>query len=163
MFCGPLEEIVRRFFDEPFETLCGLTTLPVLAHDVGHQVFLHVDALAAGDAVSRFGTVDDKEAIRLLVDQHVLQLREFEGGVAAVAEGQQGLWRILHDDVHHSGFVVPDDHRADEDGQTVVARCLEARQGGNGRLNGALHVLSRPFRLDVGRLAVLNLKHRPRV
>ena len=163
VFRGPLEEIVRRFLNQALETLCGLTTLAVLAHDVGHEVFLHVDALAAGDAVGRLGTVDDEQAVRLLVDQHVLQLREFEGGIAAVAEGQQGLGRVLDDDVHHPRFVVPDDHRTHEDGQAVIASRLETRQGGNGGLDGALHVLSRPFRLDVGRLAVLDLKHRPGV
>ena len=89
------------------------------------EVFLHVDTLAAGDAVRRLGTVDDKQAMRLLVDQHVLQLREFEGGIAAVAEGKQGLRRIFDDDVDHPGFVVPDDHRADEDGQAVIAGVLK--------------------------------------
>ena len=34
VFRGPLEEVVRCFFDEPLETLSRLATLAVLAHDV---------------------------------------------------------------------------------------------------------------------------------
>ena len=91
VFGGSLEKIVSSFLDEPFKTLSGLTTLPVLAHDVGDKVFLHVNSLARGDAVGSFCSVDDEQSVRLFVDEH-----------------------FFNDDVDHAAFVVANDDRADK-------------------------------------------------
>ena len=75
VFSGTLEEIMRCFFDQSFETLSGLTTLSVFPHDVGNKVFLDMDAFSRCDSKGCFTAVNDKQAIRFLVDQHVFKLR----------------------------------------------------------------------------------------
>ena len=74
VFCGTLEEIMGCFFDQSLEPLSGLTTLTVFSHDVGYKVFLDMDALPRCDAKGCFTAVNDKQAIRFLIDQHVFKL-----------------------------------------------------------------------------------------
>ena len=114
VLCGPLEKVVSSFFDEPFKTLSGLTTLPVLAHDVGDKVFLHVNSLARGDAIGCFCSVDDEQAVRFFVDQHFFELCQFKPRIAAVPERNQRLGWVLNDDVDHAAFVVANDDRANK-------------------------------------------------
>ena len=54
MFSSSLEEIMSCFFDQALKTLCGLTTLAVLAHDVGYEMLLNVDALTRSNPVCCF-------------------------------------------------------------------------------------------------------------
>ena len=75
MLGGPFEEIMSGFFDQPLETLSGLTALPVLAHDVGDEVFLNVNPLAGCDSVGCFGTIDNEQSVGFFVDEHFLELR----------------------------------------------------------------------------------------
>ena len=126
---GSLEEIMSRFFDEAFKTLGGLTALPVLSHDVRHEMFLNVDAFARGDAVGGFCTVDHEEGVGFLVHQHLFELRQLESGIASVAERNQRLGWIFDHDVDHSALVVPHDDRSHEDGQPVFAGCFVPREG----------------------------------
>ncbi len=50
----------------------------MLTHDIGLQFLLTMDALTRCDSVSGFAAVDDEKSVRGTIDQHVLELGEFE-------------------------------------------------------------------------------------
>ena len=133
----------------------------MLAHDIGDEVLLDVDALSRCNAVSGFCPVNNEESVGFLVNQHFFELCEFKPRVTSVSEGDKGLRRVFHDDVDHPTFVVSNDDGTHEDGHAVFAGCLEPRECRNGRFNRTLDVLSGALRLDVCSLAVLVLEHGP--
>ena len=100
----------------------------MLAHDVGDEVLLDVDALSRCNTVGGLCSVNDEECIRFLVNQHFFKLGEFKAGVTSVSEGHKRLRRVFHDDVDHSAFVVSNDDGADENGHAVFAWCLVERE-----------------------------------